>query len=49
MRFDFLKKIPIYLLSNYYLSLKGACFAASQMSVILNNQEMIKQHGDNKA
>jgi len=33
---DFLKKIPLYLLSNYYLSLQGACYAAAQSSSILN-------------
>jgi glucokinase len=36
---EFLKKIPLYLVSNYYLSLQGACFVASHAEVILNNQK----------
>lgn len=38
MQSEFLKKVPLYLVSNYYLSLQGACFAADHASVILNNQ-----------
>jgi glucokinase len=38
MQSEFLKKVPLCLVSNYYLSLQGACFAASHASVILNNQ-----------
>ena len=37
---EYLKKIPLYLLTNYYLSLQGACFAASQSSIILNTKKM---------
>ncbi|HMA84020.1 MAG TPA: glucokinase [Candidatus Thermoplasmatota archaeon] len=38
MQSEFLKKVPLYLVSNYYLSLQGACFAAANAKVILNNQ-----------
>ncbi len=38
MQKDFIQKVPIYLLSNYYASLKGACFAAACDSIIINNQ-----------
>jgi glucokinase len=37
MQSAFLKKVPLYLVSNYYLSLQGACFAAANAKVILNN------------
>lgn len=36
---DFLQKIPLYLLSNYYLSIQGACFAATKTDSILDNQK----------
>lgn len=38
-RSSLLEKIPLYLLSNYYLSLQGACFAAVHASLILKNQK----------
>lgn len=38
MQSEFLNKIPLYLISNYYLSLQGSCFVAAHAEVILNNQ-----------
>ncbi len=37
-RSEDLKKIPLYLLSDYYLSIKGSCFAAAHADVILPAQ-----------
>jgi glucokinase len=48
MQSDFLKKIPLYILSDYYLSLQGACFAASHTNAILHNQNMNFKRGENK-
>ena len=42
MQSNFLKKIPLYLVTNYYLSLQGACFAAAHAEVILNNQNVTR-------
>ncbi len=33
-RKEFLQQIPVYLLTDYYLSLKGACFVAANSSII---------------
>ena len=38
LRSEDLKKMPLYLLSDYYLSIKGACFAAAHTDAILNTQ-----------
>jgi glucokinase len=38
LRSETLKKIPLYLLSDYYLSIKGACFVAAHTDEILETQ-----------
>lgn len=47
-REKYLKEIPLYLLTNYYLSLQGACFAAVHASTILNYQQNLKRQKEER-
>ncbi|MDG6218214.1 MAG: glucokinase [Candidatus Thermoplasmatota archaeon] len=47
-REKYLKEIPLYLLTNYYLSLQGACFAAFHAPTILNHQKNVKRRGEGR-